>query len=120
MTKALAIVGDMISNNVYKKMINDARLKVEQGGGLGESFSVSDRYFPPLFVKLLAVGDKTGSVEDSTGQLAEMYEKDVDNMTKNLSVLLEPILLVLMGVVVGGLALSIIMPIYQLPNMIQR
>lgn len=120
MTKSLAIVGDMISNNVYKKMISDARLKVEQGGGLGESFSVSDRYFPPLFVKLLSVGDKTGSVEDSTGQLAEMYEKDVDNMTKNLSVLLEPILLVLMGVVVGGLALSIIMPIYQLPNMIQR
>lgn len=120
MTKALAIVGDMISNNVYKRLINDARLKVEQGAGLGDSFSVNERYFPQLFVKLLAVGDKTGSVEDSTGQLAELYEKDVDNMTKNLSVLLEPILLVLMGAVVGGLALSIIMPIYQLPNMIQR
>ncbi len=120
MTKSLTIVGDMVTNNVYKKMIRDASLKVEQGGGLGESFSFNEKFFPPLFVKLLAVGDKTGSVEDSTGQLAEIYEKDVDNMTKNLSVLLEPILLVLMGVVVGGLALSIIMPIYQLPNMIQR
>jgi type IV pilus assembly protein PilC len=120
MTKALAIVGDMISNNVYKGLISEARLKVEQGAGLGDSFSMNERYFPQLFVKLLAVGDKTGSVEDSTEQLAELYEKDVDNMTKNLSVLLEPILLVLMGAVVGGLALSIIMPIYQLPNMIHR
>jgi type II secretory pathway component PulF len=120
MTKALAIVGDMISNNVYKGLISEARLKVEQGAGLGDSFSMNERYFPQLFVKLLAVGDKTGSVEDSTGQLAELYEKDVDNMTKNLSVLLEPILLVFMGAVVGGLALSIIMPIYQLPNMIHR
>jgi len=66
------------------------------------------------------VGDKTGSMEDSTKQLAEIYEKDVDNMTKNLSVLLEPLLLVFMGLVIGGLALSIIMPIYQLPNLIQN
>ena len=71
-------------------------------------------------VKILMVGDKTGSTEDSTKQLAEIYEKDVDNMTKNLSVLLEPLLLVFMGLVIGGLALSIIMPIYQLPNLIQR
>jgi len=71
-------------------------------------------------VKMLMVGEKTGGVESSTEHLAELYEKDVDNITKNLSTLLEPLLLIFMAAVVGGLALSIIMPIYQLPNLISR
>jgi type IV pilus assembly protein PilC len=120
MTRALQIVSESTSNGVYRKLLLEAKERVEQGGNLGESFSEHDRLFPPLMVKILMVGDKTGSTEDSTKQLAEIYEKDVDNMTKNLSVLLEPLLLVFMGLVIGGLALSIIMPIYQLPNLIQR
>ena len=120
MTKALDIVADMIANSSYKKAILDAKQRVEQGGALGESFLNNETIFPPLMVKMMMVGEKTGGMEESTKHLAELYEKDVDNLTKNLSVLLEPILLVLMGLIVGGLALSIIMPIYQLPNLIQR
>lgn len=120
MTKSLGIVAESLSNGVYREAVMNAKQRVEQGGNLGDSFAVNERLFPPLMVKIMMVGDKTGSVEDSTKQLAEIYEKDVDNMTKNLSILLEPILLVFMGIVIGGLALSIIMPIYQLPNLIQR
>ena len=120
MTRSLEIVGDMINNDSYKKLVLEARDRIEQGGSLGESFSHSPKLFPPLVVKMLSVGDKSGNVESATQHLAELYEKDVDNITKNLSTLLEPLLLVLMGLVIGGLALSIIMPIYQLPSIIQR
>ncbi|MFA4891138.1 MAG: type II secretion system F family protein [Candidatus Gracilibacteria bacterium] len=119
-TRALQIVGDSLTNTVYKTAVLSARQRVEQGGAMTDSFTADERLFPPLMVKILMVGDKTGSLEESTKELAEIYEKDVDNITRNLSTLMEPLLLVFMGIVVGGLALSIVMPIYQLPSMIQR
>lgn len=119
-TKGLEIVGNMIDNEPYKAIIVSAKDKIEQGGKIGDSFSGYDKLFPPLMVKMLYVGEKTGSLETATLRLAELYERDVDTMTRNLSVLLEPILLVFMGVMVGTIALSIIMPIYQLPNLIKH
>ncbi len=120
MTRSLEIVADTIGSDSYRKAILDAKERVEQGGSLGESFSYTPDLFPVIMVKMLMVGEKTGGVESSTEHLAELYEKDVDNITKNLSTLLEPLLLIFMAAVVGGLALSIIMPIYQLPNLISR
>lgn len=119
-TKGLEITGNMLDSEPYKEVILSAKNKIEQGGKIGDSFSGHDKLFPPLMVKMLYVGEKTGSLETATLRLAELYERDVDTMTRNLSVLLEPILLVFMGVMVGTIALSIIMPIYQLPNLIKH
>lgn len=120
MSKALDIVYSTMSNDLYKNAILDAKQRVEQGGTLADSFEKYPKLFPTLMVKILMVGERTGSLENSTEHMAEMYEKDVDNITKNLSTLLEPILLVFMAMIVGGLALAIITPIYQLPNMIHK
>lgn len=120
MTRSLEIVSSTIGNKPYEKAIVSARDRVEQGGTLGDAFSYSPKLFPIIMIKMLAVGEKTGGMESATEHLADLYEKDVDNITKNLSTLLEPLLLVFMAAVVGGLALSIIMPIYQLPNLIQK
>ncbi|MBI2463623.1 type II secretion system F family protein [Candidatus Peregrinibacteria bacterium] len=119
-TRGLDIIGNTLSSTMYKKIIYESRDKVEQGGRLGESFDGNEKLFPQLMTKMLFIGEKTGSLELTTEHLAEMYEKNVDNLTKNLSVLLEPLLLVFMGALVGGIALSIILPIYQLPNLISR
>lgn len=119
-TDGLKISSNMMSNAVYKKAILLTRDKVEQGGKIGESFQEFPHLFPPVVSKMLHVGEITGSLESTTGHLAELYEREVDGITKNLSVLLEPILLVFMGIMIGGIAISIILPIYQLPNMIQR
>ena len=73
-----------------------------------------------LVVKMLYVGEKTGSLETTMKQLALLYERNVDGLTRNLTVLLEPLLLVFMGMMVGGVAISIILPIYQLPNLISQ
>ncbi len=118
-TKALEITADMLTSSPFKQVVIKARNMVEKGGALGESFEGYEKLFPDLLIKMLQIGEKTGSIETTTEHLATMYEDSVDNITKNLSVLLEPILLVFMGMLVGGVAISVIMPIYQLPNIIQ-
>ncbi|EKD64176.1 MAG: hypothetical protein ACD_51C00053G0001 [uncultured bacterium] len=119
-TKAISITGKMLTSKPYKDEVERARAMVEKGGTLGEAFSNNEKLFPILLTKLLFIGEKTGSLEATTAHLANMYEKNVTDLTKNLSTLLEPILLVFMGGLVGGVAISIIMPIYQLPNLIGK
>jgi len=116
----LEITGNMISNTQYKRAVYAASEKVEQGGKLGDSFEDYKRIFPDLATKMFYIGERTGSLETTTEKLAQLYEAAVDSKTKNLSVLLEPLLLVFMGVLVGGIALAIIFPIYQLPNLISK
>ena len=118
-TETLEITRKMLSNSEYKEAIGSAKEKVEQGGQLGASLEDNPKLFPPLATKMLFIGEKTGSLDVTTDRLAQLYEHNVDSLTKNMSTLLEPMLLVLMGTMVGGLALSIILPIYQLPNLLK-
>jgi type IV pilus assembly protein PilC len=118
-TRALQITASASSNVYYVRAITDAHDKVEQGGQFGESFQDHEDLFPPLVTKMFFIGEKSGSLETTTEHLATLYEQNVDSLTRNLTVLLEPILLVFMGTLVGGVAISIILPIYQLPNIIQ-
>lgn len=119
-TKALDIIIKMMDNKMYREALERAHDKIEQGGKLGESLENNGRLFPALATKLLEIGERTGSMESTTGSLADLYERKVDSVTKNLSVLLEPLLLVFMGTLVGGIALAIILPIYQLPSLLQK
>jgi type IV pilus assembly protein PilC len=117
-TKALLVVSNMFTNDMYKKATEKGQAKVEKGGQLGPAFEGNGKLFPTLVTKMLFIGEKSGSLETATEHLAVLYEKNVDSLTKNLSVLLEPILLVFMGGLIGGVAISITLPIYQLPNLL--
>ncbi len=118
--EALSIASKVTNNVLYKRAIEEARQKVEQGGKLGESLEDKPFIFPPLTTKTLSIGEKTGSLDSTTGHLAKMYEHNVEAITRNLSVLLEPILLIFMAAMVGTIVLAIILPIYQLPNLISQ
>lgn len=119
-TEALDITSKVFTDPTYQKIIDEARSKVQQGSTVYEALQDHGRLFPTLATKMLNVGEKTGQLEKTTEHLAKLYEHQVDNMTKNLSVLLEPMLLVFMAGLVGAVALSVILPIYQLPNLIHR
>jgi type II secretory pathway component PulF len=119
-SKSMEIVSKMFTDCVYAAIVKHARERVDQGASLEEALSGYPKLFPVLVVKMLTVGEKTGNLEETTEHLANMYEQNLDSLTKNLSVLLEPILLVFMGVLVGGVAIAVILPIYQLPNMISK
>jgi len=119
-TRALNITSKMFTNHYYHAKVEEASSKVEQGSKLFEALKGDEKLFPGMMVKMVQVGEKTGKLEGAMEHLAQFYEREVDNLTKNLSVMLEPILLVFMGAMVGSVALSVILPIYQIPNLIQR
>lgn len=120
MTKSMQILQNVFTNVVYKDALTKTAEIMEKGGKVGEALEMFPKQFPVLVTKMIYIGEKTGSLAVTTDRIAEMFEKDVDNKTRNMSVMLEPFLLVLMGLLVGGIALSIILPIYQLPSMINK
>ncbi|MBI4234884.1 type II secretion system F family protein [Candidatus Peregrinibacteria bacterium] len=119
-SESLTILSKMTTNRLYKKAITEALEKVQQGGKLGKSLENYPKIFPQLMSKTISIGEKTGSMETTTGYLAELYENNVDTLTKNLSVLLEPLLLLFMAGLVGTIVLAIILPIYKLPSILKR
>lgn len=114
--KALEITRDSLSNYYYKQKVDDALKVVMQGKPLTDALAESEDLFPAIATKMINVGEKTGSLESNLSYLAEYYEAEVDNLTKNLATILEPVLLLIIGFFVAGLALAVISPIYQITS----
>ncbi len=106
---------EVINNSVYQEEIAKMEKKIE----VGESISkvIKDcPLFPGMVGQLASVGEKSGSIDLVFDSMANFFDKEVDNITSNLSVLLEPILMVIMGIGVGLLIVSVLQPIYGLVN----
>ena len=116
--QALDIVSDSVGNVVFERGIKAAAKEVESGTPLSVPIR-QNPVFPPMVAQMVSVGEQTGKMDSVLDKLAEFYEEEVDNVVKNLSTLLEPLLMVVMGIAVGGLLISILMPIYNLGNVIQ-
>ena len=110
--EAINIVAEITGNFVYKKALKDAYLGVERG--LTFSSLLPSPLFPKLVGQMVKVGEETGKVDEIFFKLAEYFETESDHMVKNLTVAIEPIILVVLGIAVGFLVVSIILPIYQL------
>jgi type II secretory pathway component PulF len=110
--QAVSITADACSNLVYKRALQEAVVEIQKGKTLYAYFEEHEQLFPPTVGRMIEVGEKTGNLDNNLAYLAEFYENEVDEVTKNLSGILEPILLVVMGVMVGFVALAIITPIY--------
>ncbi|KKW15892.1 MAG: General secretory pathway component, cryptic, partial [Parcubacteria group bacterium GW2011_GWA1_50_14] len=77
------------------------------------------RVFPPLLSSMVEIGENTGNLQENLFYLADYYTEELDNDVRNMTTLLEPLLLLTMGIVVGFIALSIITPIYQISSNLQ-
>ncbi|MBI4837247.1 MAG: type II secretion system F family protein [Candidatus Portnoybacteria bacterium] len=112
--QALKIVANTMSNSFFRESL----LIIAEGIQKGESLSSLLRQFsglyPAMVVQMVEVGETTGSLSDTLRNLAEFYEQEINHVTKNLSTVIEPILMVIIGVAVGFFAISIIQPIYSL------
>jgi type IV pilus assembly protein PilC len=91
-------------------------LMVQNGGLISKELEKHAEIFSPTFSGLIAVGERTGNLVGNLEYLTEFYERDVNDFVNNLSVVIEPILLVFLGVTVGFIAVSIILPIYKLTS----
>ncbi|MBI4692155.1 MAG: type II secretion system F family protein [Candidatus Terrybacteria bacterium] len=112
--EALDISAEAVSNETYKKIILDSREQVKAGIPLSRIFKNYPDFFPHLLLNMMNVGERTGTLEHILKTFSDFYEEEVDNILKDLTTFLEPILLLFMGLVIGTIALSILLPIYNL------
>lgn len=108
---------DVINNVIYQEAIEAMSKKVENGEPISKVLKESP-LFPSMVGQLASVGEKSGSIDAVFETLANFFDREVDNITANLSQMLEPILMVIMGVGVGILIISVVQPIYGLVNVI--
>lgn len=112
--EALELSAHAVGSSVYKKAITESIEQVKNGVPLSKSLRQSQKLFPHLLVSMMAVGEKTGTLSDVLKNFSNFYEEEVDNTLKDLITFLEPILLLIMGLIIGAIAISILLPIYQL------
>lgn len=111
--QALNISGQVIGNAVFQEIIWQARDEVKVGHSISSSLE-KHKEIPPLFYQMVKTGEKTGKLDAILGKLSIFYSKEVENVVNNLSQLIEPLLLVGLGVGVAILVFSVFMPIYNL------
>jgi len=120
-TRGLDITANTLSNMLFQKDVHIVAEKLSGGNSIGATMKKENfQEFPGIVVKMITVGEKTGKLEDVLLYLGDYYEDEIDNISKNLATLLEPFLLVTIGLVVGFVALSIISPIYELTGSIKK
>lgn len=115
---ALSITKDVVHADVFANVVGEAEERVKKGELLSTSFAEHTKLYPILMSEMLAVGEETGKVAEMLKQIAEFYEEDVSGRTKDLSTIIEPVLMLLIGTMVGIFAVAMIAPIYQLSSAI--
>ena len=111
--QSLEVVGDIIGNVSYKEAILTVRDEVRKGEMISSTLSRFPELFSPVFVQISLVGEKTGTMDSTLMNIVGFYQKEVDRAIDNIIGILEPILIVFLGVVVGGIMLAVLMPMYQ-------
>jgi len=112
--ESLELSAQSVGNHAYIQALGAVSIDIKNGIPLSESLAKFPKLFPRLLVSLIIVGERTGSLSEILRTFSNFYEEEVDNKLKNLTAVLEPALLLVMGVLVGSIAFSIILPIYQL------
>ena len=115
-TQAIEIASHTIDNVVYKDILHEAAEKVRAGELISEALEKSGA-FPALVCQLVAVGEATGRLEELLSRISTYYTREIDNLVANLVELIQPALIIVVGVFVGLLFASILLPIYNLAQL---
>jgi type IV pilus assembly protein PilC len=113
----LAITAKTAGNRVIEKAIMASRVSISQGRTVAEPLRES-KIFPPMVCQMVAVGETTGGLDTMLKKVAELYEDEVDDAVANLTALMEPMIMVVLGVILGGLVISMYLPIFQLGSVV--
>lgn len=116
LVEALGIVANVVENRVVRKVLNESREEVMQGVPMSEPIEASE-VFPQMVYHMLRIGEETGNTEAMLDKVAEYYEQEVETATKNLTTAMEPAVIILLAVVVGGVVGAIVMPMMQIYSM---
>lgn len=110
---AMEIVSDTSGNLVISRIVDSARDSVRNGESLSDPFSKST-VFPPMVTKMMAIGERSGALDALLEKIAEFYDQQVEAEVKGLTSMIEPIMIAIMGIIVGGIVLAVFLPIFKL------
>ena len=113
--ESLNIVSDVVTNSAYKHAAKEAAMEIERGTELSEYFKTNP-IFPPLVAQMAGVGQETGKMDEVLEKISKYFKSELDHLIRGLSTALEPIILVILGIMVGFLIISIITPIYKITS----
>jgi type IV pilus assembly protein PilC len=113
-TSALELTEDIVANNEVKRGIINAKDTVASGRKLSEGFKSNRKIFPSMVIRITEAGERSGSLEKSMSDISDFMDYQVSTKLKTVTALIEPLLLVVIGVSVGGMMVSIIYPIYSM------
>ena len=111
---ALEITGDVVGNSVYQEIITDIKEEVRRGEKISKVMARYPDEFPPLVTQMVNVGERTGTVDKSLMNVVNFYQKEIDRSIDNLLSILEPMLVVFLGLIVALLMASVLLPMYKM------
>ena len=113
---AISITRDVMQNSYYKDVLSLAESEIQKGSLISSVFTQYEHLYPPMVGEMISVGEETGKLPDMLLQIASFYEGEVEQKTKDMSTIIEPFLMVIIGAGVGFFAISMISPIYSLSS----
>lgn len=115
---AIGVTREVLQNSYYKAILVDIEAVIQKGGTISSVFSAHENLYPIFVSEMVAVGEETGKIGDMLQSVALFYEEEIDQKTKDMSSVIEPFLMVFIGLAVGFFAISVISPIYSLGDSI--
>ncbi len=112
-TSGLKVSANVVGNVIYKDLINQTIKAVEDGSSISSVF-ITSKVIPKMVSQMLSIGEKTGKLDVILGSLINFYTREIDNTVANLMTLMEPIIMVIMGLAVGVMVAAVILPMYNL------
>ncbi|MBF0502631.1 MAG: type II secretion system inner membrane protein GspF [Candidatus Riflebacteria bacterium] len=113
--QALEVTAQTAGNIVIAEAVDKTRVSIREGESIAEPLKES-KVFPPMVVQMIAVGEETGELDKMLSKIADFYDTEVDNAVKGLTSIIEPIVIVFMGLIIGGIVLAVFMPMLKLVN----
>ncbi|GBD46388.1 Type II secretion system protein F [bacterium HR41] len=119
MLEAIEITGRTAGNKVIEKAMREVRESVSRGGTISAPMAKAPNVFPAMVVQMISVGEETGALETMLGKVADFYEEQVEAAVKALTSILEPVMIVLVGAIVGFIVISMYMPMFRVYDQIR-
>ncbi|PIP76089.1 hypothetical protein COW86_00075, partial [Candidatus Kuenenbacteria bacterium CG22_combo_CG10-13_8_21_14_all_39_9] len=113
-TQALRITGDIIKNNVYKKILTETQERVSKGENISSVFASYPEEVSPFVLQMILTGEKTGRLDETLMEIVTFYREEIDRSTSNIFSLIEPLLILFLGIGVAILAVSIFIPLFKI------
>jgi len=117
--EVMAIVGDTSGNYVVEQAIKKVSADIEKGDHLANSLS-RETIFPPMLVRMVGAGEQTGKIDTMLEKMADFWDEEIEAVLNALTSLIEPMLIVVLGVIVGGIVIAMFLPIFKLNDVVSQ